>query len=163
MDPSFHSTTTHIHPIACTSHSPHHHHNNYTKMNTTHQSSHYCPSSTAYSPSLQHQHHITHKNNNSPSPSIPTTVKEKHLLCKLCNNLHSSLWHSTDLCPLKDPMFIVNKKIRENVMQHNNLYGKTNKNYHKNIDLPNASNHPLKAAIPRIANSADIKTLPTKL
>jgi hypothetical protein len=84
--------------------------------------------------------------------------KEKHLLCKLCNNLHSSPWHTTEMCPLKDPTYIDNKTIRENVMQHNNLFGKINKNYNKNIDLPTPHPKPSKAIIPSQAHSATIIT-----
>jgi hypothetical protein len=80
----------------------------------------------------------------------------------LANKLHSSPWHSTDQCPLKDPTYIINKKIHKNVMQHNHLQGKISKNYHKGIGLPNASTHPTKATIPRIAHSADT-AVPTHL
>ncbi len=157
MDPSFHYNSTNIYPVACAGHSHHHHQNHHNKSTQARQSSYYRPSSNAYSPTHQHQN-IPHKNNNSSPLSIPPNVKEKHLLCKFCNNLHSSPWHSTDHCPLKDPTFIVNKKIRENVMQHNNLYGKENKNYDKNIDLPHTSSLPSKATIPRIAHSATLTT-----
>ncbi len=50
--------------------------------------------------------------------------------------------------PLKDPTYIVNKTICENVMQHNNLFGKTNKNYNKNIDLPTTQPKPKKSYYP---------------
>jgi hypothetical protein len=91
---------------------------------------------------------------NNNNNNLPSNNKDKHLLCKLCNNLHSSPWHTTDMCPLKDPTFIVSKKIRENVLQHNNLYGKVNKKYHKDIDFPTTDLQPTKATIPVIANSA---------
>jgi hypothetical protein len=59
------------------------------------------------------------------------------------------------MCPLKDPTFIVHKKIRENVMQHNKLPGCINKNYNKDLDLPTANTAPTKATIPTIANSVE--------
>jgi hypothetical protein len=126
--------------------------------------------------STHHNHYhsttspLPYKNNKSTHHSSPKRVpsspppnhtrpshqqiKEKRLLCKLCNNLHSSPWHTTAMCPLKDPTFIVSKTICENVMQHNNLFGKTNKNYNKNIDLPTAHSKPSKAIIPSHAHSA---------
>jgi hypothetical protein len=57
------------------------------------------------------------------------------------------------MCPLKDPTYIINKKVKENIMQHNNLYGKVNKQYHKDIDLPTTNTKPTKATIPTVANS----------
>jgi hypothetical protein len=39
-------------------------------------------------------------------------------------------------------------------MQHNKLYGKINKDYSKDIDLPTATAKPTKATIPTIANLA---------
>jgi hypothetical protein len=63
------------------------------------------------------------------------------------------------MCPLKDPTYIVNKTICENVMQHNNLFGKTNKNYNKNIDLPTTQPKPKKAIIPSQAHSTTTVTI----
>lgn len=139
-DPSLHYTSDYIQPIA-----------NAGKLTTSYFHNNNNPNNNKHPPSRNHHHP---PKPNPPYPSSALTPKDKHLLCKLCNNLHSSPWHTTDQCPLKDPTFIINKKIRENVMQHNNLYGKTNKNYNKNIDLPTASNTPLKAHIPTIANIA---------
>jgi hypothetical protein len=51
------------------------------------------------------------------------------------------------MCPLKDPTFIMNKAIQERVIQHNNLYGKINKNYNKNIDII-STNKPSPAVLP---------------
>ncbi len=53
------------------------------------------------------------------------------LLCRLCNNNNPNPWHTTATCPLKDPTFIQQEGIHENVLQHNSLYGKLNKNYIK--------------------------------
>jgi hypothetical protein len=58
------------------------------------------------------------------------------------------------MCPLKDPTYIINKNIRENIIQHNNLYGKVNKQYHKDTDLPTTQARPTRATIQTIANSA---------
>jgi len=77
--------------------------------------------------------------------------------CRLCNNQHPNPWHDTNHCPFKDPTFIQNRLIRENVMQHNTLYGKTNKNYTKTMDTPNSTSKPLPATIPKTIKSADIQ------
>jgi uncharacterized protein YoxC len=77
--------------------------------------------------------------------------------CRLCNNQHPNPWHETQNCPFKDPTYIQNRLIRENVMQHNTLYGKVNKNYTKTMDTPNSVSKPLQATIPKTIKSADIE------
>jgi hypothetical protein len=51
--------------------------------------------------------------------------------CKLCNNDHPNPWHTEDNCPFKDPTHILCKITRENVMQHNSVYGAINKSFTK--------------------------------
>jgi hypothetical protein len=126
-DPSLHYTNTFLPPYAAYStSSPTNKNNNSSSFISPHQykhnkptlpSLHQCSTIPTYTQQQQQRQH--------------QLLKEKHLLCKLCNNLHSSPWHTTDMCPLKDSTFIVSKTIWENVMQHNNLHGKMNKNYHK--------------------------------
>ncbi len=130
-----------IDPLAATGHSSH------IKNKQKHP---FSSSSPAHTSPLHNKTSIPHH-----TASLSTSQKEKHLLCKLCNNLHSSPWHTTEMCPLKDPTFIVHKKIRENVMQHNKLHGRINKNYNKDLDLPTANTAPTKATIPTIANSVE--------
>lgn len=74
--------------------------------------------------------------------STPPSQCDKHNSCHLSANQHSSPWHTTDMCPLKDPTFILNKIIQERVIQHNNLYGKINKNYNKNMNIPSNNQPP---------------------
>ena len=61
--------------------------------------------------------------------------------CKLCLNKHTNPWHSEDDCPNKHPTQIIPKHIRERVMQHNALHGAENRNYSKNQDTPDATEH----------------------
>ena len=65
-----------------------------------------------------------HQRDHKPPPMAST---QKHNKCLLCNNQHQNPWHSTENCLFKDPSLIQNKLIRDNVMQHNTLYGKINK------------------------------------
>jgi len=120
----------------------------------------------AYTNSQKHLYNKQHKNfistKNQPNfqhtkPNSPTTTPSQNQhKCRLCNNQHPNPWHSTDQCPFKDPTYIQNKLIRENVMQHNTLYGRINKNYNKNMDNPINQNKPPKATIPTTAKVADI-------
>jgi hypothetical protein len=57
--------------------------------------------------------------------------------CDLCHNKHPNPWHDTSNCPLKHPTFIIDKNIRERVMQHNALHGSENKKFSKNQDHQN--------------------------
>jgi len=45
-------------------------------------------------------------------------------------------------------------------MQHNTIYGKTNKNYNENTDVPNHASKPPKGTIPHTAKTATIPTTP---
>jgi hypothetical protein len=107
-------------------------------------------------PSSKHNNN-NYINNNRPPPSASTNKTNK---CLLCNNQHPNPWHSTDQCPFKDPTYIQNKLIRDNVMQHNTLYGKINKNFIKTSDSPttitNTTQHPQR----NLAKLADLN-LPT--
>jgi hypothetical protein len=86
-------------------------------------------------------------NSRHNTPAIPTTSNGRHLIssptsssliiqphCKLCNNGHPNPWHTEANCPFKDPTHILCKTTRENVMQHNSLYGAINKNFSKSQD-----------------------------
>jgi hypothetical protein len=107
----------------------------------------YVSSSNNNKHNKQYHNNIKPKNNYTPHHplslhnSTPPSQCDKHNLCHLSANQHSSPWHTTDMCPLKDPTFILNKIIRERVM-HNNLYGKINKNYNKNMDIPSNNQPP---------------------
>jgi hypothetical protein len=76
---------------------------------------------------------------NKPSFQTNQHKQQQQPRCRLCNNQHPNPWHDTNHCPFKDPTFIQNCLIREKVMQHNTLYGKTNKNYTKTMDTPNST------------------------
>jgi hypothetical protein len=69
---------------------------------------------------------------------ITNTNPQKHHpikpLCDLCFNKHVNPWHSTADCPLRHPTHIINKDIRERVMQYNALNGSMKKDFTKTQD-----------------------------
>jgi hypothetical protein len=71
--------------------------------------------------------------------------------CNLCFNKHPNPWHTADNCPFKHPTHIIEKTVRERVMQHNALHGAENKAYTKNQDSPSKPHAPPTSAT---ANSA---------
>jgi len=89
------------------------------------------------------------------NPSITNPIKQNQPKCRLCNNQHPNPWHTTDSCPFKDPTYIQNKLIRENVMQHNTLFGCINKNYTKDMDTSNNNTKPIRATLPRTVKHAE--------
>jgi hypothetical protein len=90
---------------------------------------------TMYRPSPTH---ISNNPNNKSTLKRPpmATLPSASNKCRLCNNQHPNPWHVTENCPFKDPTFIQNKLIRENVMQHNSIYGRVNKHFSKETDIP---------------------------
>ncbi len=162
-DPSYAAT---VDPYVAYSHhhKPHYSTPHHTTTSTTRNSNRQQPLyfNNKNQPHRQQPFHRANNNNTStshsppPSHSIfhqqmynePPRNNTKCLLCQLCNNTNPNPWHTTENCPLKDPTFIIHKGIHENVMQHNSLHGKTNKQYNKNMDLPNNSNKPLPANLP---------------
>jgi hypothetical protein len=108
------------------------------------------------SPPVSNQNN-NNNNNNRPPPSASITRTNK---CLLCTNQHPNPWHSTEHCPFKDPTYIQNKLIHDNVMQHNTLYGRINKNYTKSSESPSSivptKHHPQH----KIAKTANLQ-LPT--
>jgi hypothetical protein len=91
-----------------------------------------------------------------PQATLPSASNK----CRLCNNQHPNPWHTTDYCPFKDPTFIQNKLIRENVMQHNSLYGRVNKHYSKDTDITSITHRPSLITPPKTAKLAELQ-LPT--
>jgi hypothetical protein len=63
----------------------------------------------------------------------PTSIRA---LCSLCFNKHPNPWHDTAHCPFKHTTHIIDKAIRERVMQHNALYGAENRHFTKSLDSP---------------------------
>jgi hypothetical protein len=90
---------------------------------------------------------------NSQRSLLIQQLHKCQLLCKLCFRSHPSPWYTTKNCPFKDPTYILDKSTQERIMQHNSLYGKANKNYNKDMDLPKTSTTPPQATIPTTAKS----------
>jgi hypothetical protein len=63
-------------------------------------------------------------------------------LCTLCFNKHPNPWHDTDHCPFKHPTQIIDKDIRERVMQHNALHGAENRHFTRSQDSSNTGARP---------------------
>ena len=93
-----------------------------------------------------------HQKDHKPPPMAST---QKHNKCLLCNNQHPNPWHSTENCPFKDPSLIQNKLIRDNVMQHNTLYGKINNKLTTKLQ-PKLSTPPTQHPYKKIARVADL-------
>ncbi len=83
-DPSLHYLSDIIDPIAAAGNSSCFHR----QTNHHHHPLKHSPSSTS---TIHNNKKIFH-NTTSLQPNLQ---KDKHLLCKLCNNLHSSPWHTT--------------------------------------------------------------------
>ncbi len=116
----------------------------------TSQTEDFLPDPEAYRTLQPHPHH--HTKGKQPMLKRPpqATLSSTSAKCRLCNNQHPNPWHTTENCPFKDPTFIQNKLIRENIMQHNSLHGRHNKNYSKDMDVPS---HP-----PRHSSDLPMKT-----
>jgi hypothetical protein len=110
-----------------------------------------------------HQHkQQQHTNQNKSTMHHSNQTKPTQPKCRLCNNQHPNPWHMTDACPFKDPTYIQNRLIRKNVMQHNALFGRINKNYTKDMDIMINNKTPIKATLPRTAKTAiDNSNTPT--
>lgn len=80
--------------------------------------------------------------------------------CHLCNNQHPNPLHVTESCPFKDSTCIQHKLIHENEMQHNSIYGRVNKNYSKDTDIPSNPHHRSLKIPHETATLADLQ-LPT--
>jgi hypothetical protein len=102
------------------------------------------------------QHHGKFKH--TKTPTTTTSNQQTQPKCKLCNNQHPNPWYTTDNCPFKDPKFIQNTLIRENVMQHNTLYEKINRDYTKNLYNQKHIYKSLQATIPKTAKLAEISS-----
>jgi hypothetical protein len=121
------------------------------------------PLPEAYAVMNQRQHHQRHPmniTNNNISRPPPTASITKTNKCLLCNNQHLNPWHSTEQFSFKDPTYIHNKLIRDNVMHHNTLYGRINKNYTKSSPSPSSITTPIHHPQHNIAKLADLQ-LPT--
>jgi hypothetical protein len=104
---------------------------------------------------------------NIPSPShyqnLPHSATfNKNNKCLLCDNQHPNPWHATEQCPFKDQSLIQNKHIRDNAMQHNTLYGRTNSkpSHNKPQTINNNLQHYTKQPHQKLAKLADLQ-LPT--
>jgi hypothetical protein len=68
--------------------------------------------------------------------------QSSRIACDLCFNKHVNPWHSTDDCPLQHPTFILDKDIRERVMQYTALHGIEKKGFTKDQDIPRSTQGP---------------------
>jgi hypothetical protein len=114
--------------------------NNNNKHPPRHSSQHHHRSSTSGHKTLATHHtsdgrHFIAEQSSSSRPS-----------CSLCHNKHANPWHDTSTCPLKHPTHIIDKTIRERVMQHNALHGSENKHFSKDLDHPHQPLQPRPAA-----------------
>jgi hypothetical protein len=75
-----------------------------------------------------------------------TTTNQSRIACTLCYNKHVNPWHPTENCPYKHPTHIIDKEIRERVMQHNAIYGTEKKNFNKTTDITRPGPHQPKTA-----------------
>jgi len=86
---------------------------------------------------ISNQHHGKFKH--TKTPTTTTSNQQTQPKCELCNNQNPNPWHTTHNCPFKDPTFIQNTLIRENVMQHNTLYEKNQQKLHQKSIQPKSS------------------------
>jgi hypothetical protein len=80
------------------------------------------------------------------------------IACNLCFNKHPNPWHTANNCPFKHPTHIIEKAVRERVMQHNALHGAENQDYSKNQDSPSKPHAPPTSATANRALFCDTKT-----
>ena len=71
-------------------------------------------------------------------------------LCGLCENNHTSPWHSTSMCPLRGHTFIQDKTARDKVVQYNAFHSRTQHGLTKAQDSHDSTHTtwPLFARIP---------------
>ena len=122
---------------------------------------------TSHNNNMSHAHRGPLNNNNinsvgsvNKSVTIHQTRDGRHYVsdvskvaCNLCFNKHPKPWHTADNCPFKHPTHIIEKAVRERVMQHNALHGAENKAYTKDQDSPMKPHAPPTSAT---ANSATL-------
>jgi len=109
---------------------------------------------------------IQNNNNTKPAGSVTKSVSIHHtrdgrryvsdvskVACNFCFNIHPNPWHTADNCPFKHPTHIIEKAVRERVMQHNALHGAENATYTKDQDSPMKPHAPPTSAT---ANSATL-------
>jgi hypothetical protein len=112
-------------------HKPNNNNHNNISTNNNHNHNKHLPqkSTTHNNNSTQHRHRISIHHTRDGRRFLSESNTSNRANCSLCFNKHPNPWHDTDHCPFKHTTHIIDKDVRERVMQHNALYGAENRQF----------------------------------
>ncbi len=114
------------------------HHSTHNNSSSNNKLTHHSTTSTNPTSTTQHNCRFTLHHTKTGKRFISESPTSTHALCSLCFNKHPNPWHDTAHCPFKHTTHIIDKAIRERIMQHNALYGAENRHFTKSLDSPSA-------------------------
>jgi hypothetical protein len=129
------STSVGISPFAAIGSSPSPHFKHYNKTTNNNNTSYQHTNKSISTSNNTFGIHRTRDGRRFITTTNTSRVEPSRPACVICYNRPVNPWHSTNNCPYKHPTHIIDKDIRERVLQHNAIHGTEKRNFNKTTDI----------------------------